>query len=259
MKSIIEKVFINSAVDINKNHNEAINVFYKYLQNHNDVKILVNFDSHSDLIVNTKIEAPDIANWVNYCLKEFDIEEYYWVLPDYIVNNDDNKRVIESVEQTIDKNNFFGFSGMDLNILKNNTNYIYYLYDTDEIISDANFKFIQEKCNKFGIENIFENINKYKKIKVTLLSLKHLNILKDKEILLSIDSDFFCNTGYDTIKKLNNFYITKEDLLKNFYNLINSLNYNEIKPVSTSLTYSPIYFPRKYHKEIEKFYSMIKN
>jgi hypothetical protein len=75
-KEKITKLFNNIFVEINTNHDEAVSVYERYLQQGSNPKILVNFDSHSDLSVNYKIKEKTIANWVNFCIKQFDIDEF---------------------------------------------------------------------------------------------------------------------------------------------------------------------------------------
>ena len=60
------------------------------------------------------------------------------------------------------------------------------------------------------------------------------------------------------IAYINNNDITKEELLNKFDSFINALYENDIQIKCCSLTYSPIYFPNKFKKEIEEFYKEIK-
>ena len=250
------KLFNNVFVEINTNHNEAVDVYKKYLQQNPNVPILVNFDSHSDLSVNYKLQEKTIANWVNFCIKELDINEFYWIIPEHIIQNE-KQFLSDKPTKTIQNSNFFFFQNIKLNPLENNSGYIYYSTKTNEIRHEDNLEHINNKCKKYGLKPII-NENEWKKVKVTILTEDKLNILKGKEILLSVDADYFCNSGFDTTSKINNINISKEELIEKFDNFINSLYKNEIQIKCCSLTYSPIYFPKKFQKEIEEFYKEIK-
>lgn len=252
----ISKIFKNVYTEINTNHNEAVGVYKRYFQKNENVPILVNFDSHSDLALNEKLSINTIANWVNFCIKEFDINEFYWVVPNHIVNAE-KTFVSHHYSSSIRRTNFFCFKDMKFNPLENNSGYIYYSKNTNEIRNEKNVEHINKKCTKYGLEPII-NENEWKKVKVSVLTENDLKVLKDKEILLSVDADYFCNSGFDTTQKLNNLDISKEELLDNFDKFINVLEENEIKIKSCSLTYSPIYFPSKFKKEIEEFFNFIK-
>ena len=243
-KEKISKIFNNVYVEINTNHDQAVDVYKNYLQKNPFVPILVNFDSHSDLSLNNKLNIKNIANWVNFCIKELKINEFYWIIPEHIIKEED--RFFSNISANSIKNtNFFCFENMQLNPLKNNSDYIYYSKKTNEIRSKYNTEYINNKCQKYGIEPII-NENEWQKIKITVLTEENLQSLKDKEILLSIDADYFCNSGFDTAQKINNINISSEELLNKFNKFINSLNENEIKIKCCSLTYSPIYFPSKF-------------
>lgn len=255
-KEKLSKLFNNVFVEINTNHNKAVDVYRRYFKQNPTVPILVNFDSHSDLSVNNKLNVNTIANWVNFCIKEFDIDEFYWVVPEHIVKSED-KFLNKSYAIPIKNTNFFRLKDMKFRPLENNSGYIYFSKETNEIRIEYNIEHINSKCQKYGIEPIFDD-NEWKKIKVTVLTKEDLGILKNKEILLSVDADYFCNSGFDTTQKLNNIDINKEELLNSFDNFIDKLDENEIKIKCCSLTYSPIYFPSKFKKEIEEFFNSIK-
>ena len=255
-KEKIDKLFNNVYVEINTNHDEAVNVYNKYLQKNSKVPVLVNFDSHSDLSVNNKLYRISIANWVNFCIKKFDIDEFYWVIPEHIIRAV-NKKMFVITSKKIEETNFFCFENMETNPLKNNFGHVYYSKKTNEIRNEKNFEYINKKCDKYGISPILDEKD-WKKVKVTILTEDELGELNNKKILLSVDADYFCNSGFDTTLKLNNVDITKDNLLNKFDNFIDKLEENNIDIACCSLTYSPIYFPSKFKKEIENFYQEIK-
>ena len=74
-------------IDANFDHNQALD-FSDYIKSQNLKlpKIIINFDTHSDLYINKPITIPKeegIASWLNaYLAKYPEVEELYWVMPD---------------------------------------------------------------------------------------------------------------------------------------------------------------------------------
>ena len=60
---LINKIFKNSYIEINTNHNEALKVFENYIKKSGKhVSLLVNFDTHSDIYVNIKNQSLILKN-----------------------------------------------------------------------------------------------------------------------------------------------------------------------------------------------------
>ena len=257
MNDKIKTIFKNSKIFINKNHDEAFLVFEDFEKKEFKTNILVNFDTHSDIIVNTKNEKLNIGNWVNYCIKHLNIDTIYWILPSYIVDSHTNKIMYEKENEKPNNKNFIGHQNITLTPLKNNKKTFFYFIDTDELFEENHINKLDKQLKKFNInENILSKTN-YKKIEIIILTMDELVQLKNKDVLLSVDADFFCNTGFDTLKRINNQLTSKEQLISLFEEFIDKLYLNKINPLCTSLTQSPIYFPQKFKAEINDFYLKI--
>ena len=111
----------------------------------------------------------------------------------------------------------------------------------------------------FNMPDIEKQLTSLIPIDINILTISNLDILSGKEILLSIDADYFCNTGFDTTYRVNNKYITEKELTENINLFLDKLSENEINPIAVSLTYSPVYIQRKYYKNIEQFFNLVKN
>lgn len=255
----IKYLFENSYIETNVNHNEAVEVLKRYTkQRKKQINILVNFDSHSDLYVNDKKKEAFIENWVNICIRELGITEFYWIIPNYISDNNLYKKNLEKKFEVVLNSPLFGFDNTVIDLSKINHQYLYLNKNSGEIITQGRVDTINNNCKIFDMEYFTNQIPNTTRISVFILTEKNLQILKNKEIFLSVDSDYFCNSGFDTLNKMNNINITKQQLTENFNNFIDNLYINQIKSSVVSLTYSPIYFPIKYKNELINFYSGIK-
>ena len=257
--NVIQEIFKNSYTEINKNHNEAIDVFRRYKEKSGKCpNILVHFDTHSDAYINSGLDFCNIATWVNYAVSEFNIKEFYWVIPNYIFNNEKYKKIYEQKQFLTANDCMHGFDSRtcDFNVV--NKEEFLVNEKTKEIISPRRITFINENCDKFGLQSIFDFDLGFRNLTVYILTAKNLSVLADKEFLLSIDADYFCNSGFDTIENIHNSDIGKEELLGEFKIFIQQLKEAQIKPICTSLTLSPTYLPLKFSNEIESFYSTIK-
>ncbi len=257
----IKFLFKHSYIEINENHNEAYTAYNNYLKKTNKkIQILVNFDTHSDLFQNYNIHNSviDIANWVNYCIKEFNIEQFYWVIPDYIYNNSKYRNIYEKKANLIFNSPFHVFDDENINLAKVNMKELYFNMKTGEILTGQRINTLASNCKLFNMPFVIEKTPNLKKIHIFIITKQNLKILKDKEIFLSVDADYFCNSGFDTINQINNKYITVEDLTNSFNGFIESLVQAKINISCASLTFSPIYVPKKLRPEFETFFKTIK-
>ncbi len=259
MQSInkLKDIFKNSFVEININHNEAINVFQKYHDiSEKNLQTLVNFDTHSDIYSNSKNTEYTIANWVNYCFRNLNITEFFWIIPNYIKDDPIYKVQFETKKDLKINSPFFGFDTINVDLNKINHEEIFMHPTSGEIITRERINYLNNNFKKFGMTSVdFTNL---KKISIYIICTNNLKILNGKEILLSVDADYFCNSGFDTFNNINNKNISKEQLFYNFNTFINDLYEIKIKPMAVSLTYSPVYFPKKFYNELTDFYSQIK-
>ena len=256
---LINKIFKNAYIEINTNHNEALNVFENYIKKSGKhVPLLINFDTHSDVYINRKNDIATIGNWVNFCFNIYKVTEFYWIIPNYIIANSEYSKTYKQ-KQNSQKGPLLGFDNIDLDLNKVTTQKLLFNPKTIELISKGKLNSINKKCKIFNMKNIEEQLTNLIPIDINILTISNLNILSGKEILLSIDADYFCNSGYDTTYRINNRYIKEEELTENINFFLDKLSESEINPCAVSLTYSPIYIQRKYYKNIEQFFSAVKN
>ena len=259
-KEKIKELFKNTYTEINKNHDEAVNAFENYCNiNGTDIPIMVNYDTHSDVYLNSKQISPNIANWVNFCFSKLGVVEYYWIIPHYIMENPEFKKSFESndklQQETFQHGAMRAFGSLN-DILKEK-----FLLNKKnaELITAKKLDIINEKNKKFGIKEITQEDKDFVPVYLYIVPFDKISVLKDKEIALSLDADAFCNTGHDTIDAINNLHITSDGIKNEFELFINALYDNNIKILTSSLTRSPAYFPVKFENEIKEFYNDIKN
>ncbi len=256
----ITELFKNAYTEVNKNHDEAVIAFENYCNIRNrKIPVMVNYDTHSDVYLNTKQISPNIANWVNFCFSRLGLVEYYWIIPRYIMQNSVFKKVFETSDklqqETFQHGAMRAFGGLD-DVLKEN---FLLNKETAELITVKKINFLNEKNKKFNLPIITAEHEGFVPVSIYIVPFDKISVLKDKETALSIDADSFCNSGHDTINAINNIDITSDEIKKEFDFFISALYENNVKINAASLTRSPAYFPPKFEKEINEFYSKIKS
>ena len=203
---LIKKIFKNSHIEINTNHNEALNVFENYIKKSGKhIPLLVNFDTHSDLYINIKNDIVTIANWVNFCFKNFKVTEFYWIMPNYILENSEYRKTYQKKTNST-SGPFRGFDNIDLDLNQVTKQQLLFDKNTNELISINKLALINKKCKMFNMPDIEKQLTSLIPIDINILTISNLDILSGKEILLSIDADYFCNSGFDTADRINNKY-----------------------------------------------------
>ena len=255
---LINKIFKNSYIEINTNHNEALNVFENYIKKSGEyIPALINFDTHSDVYINIKNGTATIANWVNFCFNTYKVTEFYWIIPNYITQNAEYKNIYQQ-KTNLNSGAFRSFDNIDLDLDNITKEQLLFDNNTNELISITKLESINKKCKMFNMPDIEKQLTHLIPIDINILTLSNLNKLKGKEVLLSVDADYFCNSGFDTTNRINNKDITENELTDNINLFLEKLSENEIIPIAVSLTYSPIYIQKKYYKNIEQFFNAIK-
>lgn len=254
----INELFKYSYTKRNKNHDEALDVFDEFSKIlGRKIPILVNFDTHSDIYINFKTNLKNIATWVNYCVLNLGVKEFYWVIPEYIAENPNYRELYENKKNIVINAPFIGFDDTDIDLDIVNVKSVYYDKNNKEIISPAKTNHINKRCKEFNLKPIIYECCDFEKITITILTIKNISILKDKEFLLSVDSDYFYNSGFDTLEYINNRNISSQELVESFNHFITKMHEAQLKPICTSLTESPIYFSSKLKNELDKFYLRI--
>lgn len=257
--NVIQEIFKNSYTEINKNHNEAIDVFRHYKEKMGKCpNILVHFDTHSDVYLNSDVYFCNIANWVNFAVVEFEIKEIYWVIPNYILNNEKYKKIYEQEKILAVNNCMHGFDNKSCDLNSINKEEFLVNKTTKDFVSPKKITHIEEKCQNFRLQSIFDLNLGLRNLTVYILTANNISVLNDKEFLLSVDADYFCNSGFDTIENIKNSDISKEELNEEFKIFLKHLKEAQIRPVCTSLTLSAMYLPHKFSQEMIEFFSKIK-
>ena len=257
-QSKIVKIFGNSMIKINKNHDEAINTFKNYIAESKDkINVLVNYDTHSDIFVNGKLSEITIGNWANFCFNKLGISDYYWIVPKYITENEHFKKIYEQKQELRINYPLRSFDDADINLDNINTREFFFDIDTSELISSSKFEYINNKCKRYGITQLIEESKRFQKVKIFIISLKNICQLKGKQVFLSVDADAFCNTGFDTTFGINNKEITHEQLEDEFDYFIDCLYNCNIDIKCASLVRSPVYFPKLFEQDLNNFYKEI--
>lgn len=244
-------------IDINEDHNQALDVFEYATKN--NIKIpntIINFDTHSDVYLYQKInkdEGAQIYNWLNEFFAKYpNANELYWVMPDKAAKYKPLQRIFKEKE----KNNeiiLYGNVSKDENLVNPNidtTPYIQYLY------VDVNSGYVKEvPQNKSEILNTDPKKPKYKIFKVITCTRNTLKNFKNKNVILSIDGDYISNVGYDTPLKFKHNLSYLESKIA-IVRLLKTLHEKNIQPSIISLTISPLYVP---DENIDIIYNFFEN
>ena len=211
--------------------------------------ILINIDTHSDAYVYCPVfgelikrdDSASSADWINYyIIHNPDVSEIYWVMPEDML---DNNFIIQKFVEKADEL-FMAVLGncskppisVTANIWEQPLVQYFYVNKKEPIdfIEPAN----AEEDKKY------KNDKNYRRIKFTtctLLSLPKFN--KEQNFVLSIDFDYFSNSGYDTV---GNFQSDKneKEIKALFDSVLKTLIKKNVYPGIISLTLSPVYVPK---------------
>lgn len=259
LKSLIQTVSKNTKlIDVNTDHNQVLDVIQYAKKNNIEIpKIIVNFDTHSDIYLNDPGLFPDsgVEDWLNeYIAYNQKVDTLYWVLPDEEAQNSILKIIFAIKDYNIPKDNtpLFGNS-------LDNINWLYFIHKplykesfTQEFLLDTKTKKTNEYIEKNKLnEKLFRGKRNYKKIKIVTCTKDSLPNLKGEKVFLSIDADYMSNSGFDTV--LNFKFIKSEDDIQNtFYSIFETVKNRNIEPVIISMSLSPQYLPKLRHKFVEK-------
>ena len=253
-------------IDANFDHNQALD-FSDYIKSQNLKlpKIIINFDTHSDLYINKPITIPKeegIASWLNaYLAKYPEVEELYWVMPDKEAITQELQVIFaqNDINELSDGVEFYGnslyFELPQDYFIKNPLNKI--SYSQDFIIDKRNGRLNEyiEK-NKYSQQLTNQYTNFGKRIKITTCTIDTLPDFKGSKVFLSIDADYISNSGFDTLK---NFKLirNKKEIMQEFFEIFETINSKNIQPEYISLSLSPQYLPKQYHKFTYKIFQKI--
>ena len=252
-------------IDINTDHNQVLDVA-EYMKA-NKIKMpstLVNFDTHSDLVINMDIltfKESNVENWINIIVAKYpEIKEIYWVMP---------------YEEAKSRSLQIAFAENDLEYLLdpqvlygNSTNpkikLSHFIFTPltkkafeQELLVDTTNGRTHENTTDENIQKIFgKDKSKLKKVKLITCTENTLPNLKDKDILLSIDADYIGNSGFDTIGGFN---FIKDNINVNavFYSIFKTLTMKNANPRVVTLSLSPQYLPIENHEYVKHIFEYI--
>lgn len=247
-------------IDANRDHNQALDVLeYAETQNVPIPKIIINFDTHSDIYIEHEVSpkyGPQIADWINVLFSNYqNIEELYWVMP------------IEEIDETEEKVAFaikntepayfplFGNTRKEpkyVNPFVEKQPYIqYFSLDTEK----GTMVEMVSSNPKTEYDNFKEN-SRFRKLKVITCTQESLPSFKDKNVILSIDGDYISNSGYDTGGNFENNLNSKE-IDAALTKMLKTIKSKNIHPEIISMTLSPHYVPDEDQEQMYNFFQKV--
>ena len=235
-------------IDGNIDHNQALDVAeYAQKENIDIPKILINFDTHSDIYVFDKMnfKDTDIYNWINeYVAMYPQADEIYWVMP-----------IEEVLDPKMQKEFILGDTLNEDNSLYGNSK------QTPDKVNPNVHKTPFIQYFKINIKNgwMEEVINPneplqpdFKMVKLITCTEETLPNFKNKKLFLSIDADYISNSGFDTTLGFTNNKNPKE-IKKVISKLLSTLRKKNIRPEIISMSMSPDYVPKEDEYQLFSF------
>jgi hypothetical protein len=263
VKSITQKTKI---IDINDDHNQALDVInYAKSNGINAPKILINFDTHSDIYINRRIigrlEA-QVFDWVNvYIAQNPQVEKIYWVMPEEETKNTAIMYLFWENEER-DLVNGFPFIG---NCIKNFDYLRWVFYPPHKKPYIQNMKIdpktavINEYVANYKLNNLlFPSGSTYKNIKIITCTTKTLPDFSGENVFLSIDADYLSNSGFDTVNDFK-FKKTSRQMDNALNQLFETIEQKNIQPEIISMTMSPQYLPKKHYQKVFDFFKKVED
>lgn len=228
-------------VDKFKYHNQIINFFDKFYDKEDFPKILINFDLHIDIKFDCACIKNDIENWVNHTFGRYGIEEYYWVIPKHAVKDEIFMKIFEENKNMIGDNCIQDINTDFSEPIKQS---FPYKYQKNIVYTD-----FTTKPDDKTLENIEKQEKEHKQIHVYYCTEDNLPDFGSKEVLVSVDADYFSNNGFDTF---NDYKYTPQNIQQEFDKFIDCMYEKHIFPWYMGLCLSPNYVQDL--KSSEKFY-----
>ena len=253
-------------VDINTDHNQVLDVV-EYMKT-NKIKVpstLINFDTHSDILLNAKvlsIKESSVATWINNALAKYpQINEVYWVMPTELATDIGLQGLFASNDlnyldtpqtffgnSTNAKISFFHFVSNPLTKKA---------YEQELLIDPATGMINENTTDDELIKKLFgKDKSKLRKVKLITCTEKTLPDLKDKDILLSIDADYTSNSGFDTVDDFR-FIKNSAGINATFYSIFETLKNKNAQPRIITLSLSPQYLPERHHEFVNEIFGHI--
>lgn len=261
--SNVKEVTQNSKlIDMNLDHNQALDVIdYAKRKNIKVPKILINFDTHSDIFVNAdilKYKESDVSSWINNLLASNpQINTIYWVMPMEEAKNIDLMTIFGAYGGELPDEEAFILFG---NISDKKTNEFTFLFKPLYKKAYKQEFYFDPKTGKMNaIPEKKENLKKLfntdesnlRKIEVITCTENTLPNLKGQDVFLSIDADYISNSGFDTYNDFKFVKRNEHEINATFYSIFDTLKKKEIKPTIISLSLSPRYLPKQYQSFVD--------
>jgi hypothetical protein len=257
LETLIKTVSMNTKlIDANTDHNQALDVMQYAKKNNIEIpRIIVNFDTHSDIYLNDHGTFPDsgVEDWLNeYIAQNPNVDTLYWVMPNEEAKNIPMQILMALKIFDIPKefSPLLGNSIAKMNPFYFVVNPIYKKNFSQDFLIDPKTKTMNEyieghKLNK----KLFKNNIKYKKVKIITCSKDTLPDFKGEKVFLSLDSDYMSNSGFDTALDFK-FIKSDQGILSTFYSVFETVKNKNMKPVIISMSLSPQYLPKSKHNYV---------
>jgi hypothetical protein len=251
-------------IDVNDDHNQALDVMnYAKSIGVGSPKVLITFDTHSDIFWNSAIiEKNDaqIYNWVNVFLAQNpDVNEVYWVMPEEVGSNQVMMYTFwENKEQSlVSAVPMYGNCNKKFDLIR----WLFVPVSKAMYVQDMRLEPVAAVMNEYVPNHKFNKLlfskeKTYRKIKVITCTAKSLPDFTNKKVFLSIDADYISNSGYDTLNDLK-FLKTSKQMDKSLNNLVETINKKNIRPEIISFSMSPQYLPKNQYSKVRKFFENI--
>ena len=210
-----------------------------------DVTVLINCDTHSDVYLNSVNVSESIADWVNTCLaKTPSITDFYWVVSENMVNDTEVGKILNG-ELVVNRKN----SGQKP------------LLQNVDIKADLNNN---ESVQTYYINNetgkIYANtIKSGRPIRIHICTEKNLPDFKGQKIISTFDMDYFSNSGIDTATSYRD-NKTADELNIAFSKLLQTFADHHIQPIIHGNCYSDDdYLPKEDLPQAKQFSDAIIN
>lgn len=255
--AMMQSIFGNSQYfDLVRNHNQVLSepggrTLFDYIKrieqgatadatrvvsaNPGESTTLINFDAHSDVYLDdpgkTSKDKASIAQWVNgMLLKNPNINEVYWVLPD-------NFKTDPALRQ-----HYFDHKGAPIDpvMVQSGPDVELYLNKkTGELTAGTKPKDFSEETHR--------TIQFHKR------TIDELPNMKGKRIAASIDLDYFDNRGYDTTVHASTPWAGDAG----FQKFVQALHDKGIQPIHTSVSASPEYVRSENMRDLLRFSTLV--
>lgn len=192
--------------------------------------VLINFDAHSDVFTTPIAKGGEsIAQWVNGMLRENpNISEFIWVVPDNFKSDPNLRQHYFEHKGPIPSN--------DSVLVHDPPEGVFYLdKDSGALIATGKPEDYSE--------------SKYRTINYKKMTIDELPNLKGRNVVASIDLDYFDNRGYDTSYKAKASWQGEAGFVK----FLDTLKSKDIKPIVTTVSASPEYVSKEHSRDLLRF------